>query len=411
MTKKLQKLKSTKLDMVKQHKNKTSRRISPPSSVAELGNNKPISQCDALSFQPAVDSIAKSASALTKVVTEQYRPARTQLIWGYAKSIVIFTSFFMGAVFTLEQYLASQYDEAKARIEGQLSIATEALGSQDPIVQTNSVRTLARISKFSTYSVPKGAKSIGWHLRSSLLGYQSEYSYYEQIRLIIRDFATSRVNSSSPLVSSEILLQGSAWEHRTRNGDMVPKNLSHGSILFQANVSHAIGKDLDLHGIQFGSANFERADISGSNCSNSGMLGVNLSNATLKGTIFKSAYLSEAIMDSVDFSFAQLNGAIIRNAQLSNSKFIQADLTTTNLAGSTLDGSTFSQAILNNTDFTRSSLRNVSFLQSDVSTAIFDFADVKGADFTRAIGFSNSILKTALNSDLALIPNLKEKIK
>ncbi len=383
---------------------------SPSRPAVVSGKSGPSSSSDVHSLQPAADSIARSASLLVGAVTEQHRLNSTQQFLRNAKSAVLFISLLGGGVFALEQYLASQQDALEARIEGQLSSASAALGSPDPIVQTNAIRTLARISAFSIYTVPRGVGSIGGHLRAEIFGYAPEYPYFDQIWLVLRDFATSRSTSTIPLVSSEILLQGAAWEHRIREGDRTPAQ-TRGSLLFQATLTRANGNDLDLHGIQFGAANLEGADLSGSDCSGCGMLGVNLGGGILRGTVFENAYLAEANMDGVDLSFARLGGAVIRHAHLENVTFLQTDLSATDFSDAILDGSYFSQAFLDSTDFTRSSLRGVRFVQTDVSTANFDQADIEGADFTRALGFSRSLLRTARNSEHALIPKPKETTK
>ncbi len=393
--------------MAKRHNKKAP--IPGPTVVSE--SSGPGSGGDAIGLRPAAESIARSASSLVGVVKAQHRPTLPQLLWRHSKSAMLFVSLLGGGVLALEQYLASQQDAAKARVEGQLSAASTALGSPDHIVQTNAIRMLARISKFSTSTVPSGVGALGGHLRAELFGYSPDYPYFDQVWLILRDFATSRSTSTAPLVSSEILLQGAAWEHRTREGDKAPANQTRGSLLFQAILAQAKGNDLDLHGIQFGAANLEGANLSGSNCSDCGMLGANLHGAILRGTLFESAYLAEANMDSVDLSFARLSGAVVRHAHLENVKFLQTDLSATDFSDAKLDGSYFSQAILDRTDFTRSSLRGVRFVQSDVSTANFDRADVEGADFTRALGFSRSLLRTAQNSEHALIPKPKEAMK
>ncbi len=383
---------------------------SPSSPAVVSGSNGPSSSSDVLGLQPAADSIAKSASLLVGVVTEQHRPRLARQFWLRTKSAVLFVSLLGGGVFALEQYLASKHDTTQARVEGQLSSAITALGSPDPIVQTNAVRTLARISAFSTYTVPHGVGSLWGHLRAEIIGYSPEYPYFDQIWLVLRDFATSRSTSTIPLVSSEILLQGAAWEHRTREGDRAPAQ-TRGSLLFNATLTGAKGNDLDLHVIQFGAANLDGADLSGSDCSGCSMLGVSLIGGILRGTVFENAYLAEANMDGVDLSFARLGGAVVRHAHLENVTFLQTDLSATDFSYAILDGSYFSQAFLDSTDFTHSSLRGVRFVQTDVSTANFDQADIEGADFTRALGFSRSLLRTARNSEHALIPKPKETTK
>ncbi len=400
--------------MAKQHKKKTpipESEISPSRPTVSSRKQRPSSSYDAHGLRLVADSIAQSASLLVGVVTTQYQLTWAQRFWGHTKSVVLSVSIFFGGAFAMEQYLASQHDAAKARVEGQLSAASMALGSPDPIVQTNAVRTLARISTFSTYPVPHGVGSISRYLRAEIFGYSPEYPYFDQIWLVLRDFATSRSASTTPLVSSEILLQGAAWEHRTREGDRVPANQTRGSLLFRVNLARANGNDLDLHGIQFGAANLDGADLSGSDCTGCGLLGVRLGGGILRGTIFEDAYLAEADMDGVDLSFARLSGAVFRHAHLENVTFLQTDLSATDLSDAKLDGSHFSQAILDSTDFTRSSLRGVNFDQSDVSTANFDRADVEGTDFTRAFRFSRSLLRTARNSENALIPKPKEATK
>ena len=324
--------------------------------------------------------------------------------------MVIFISILGGGVFALEQYLASKYEASQARIEGQLSSASMALGSPDAIVQTNAVRTLARISAFSTYPIPRGIGSLWGHMRAEIFGYSPEYPYFDQVWLILRDFATSRSTLTFPLVSSEILQQGATWEHRVREGDRIPTQ-TRGSLLFQAILTRAKGNDLDLHGIQFGAANLDSANLSGSDCSGCGMLGVSIVGGILRGTIFENAYLAEANLNGADLSFARLNGVVLQLAHLEKAVFRQTDLSAADLSEATLDGSRFSQAILDSTDFTRSSLRGARFEQSDVSTAKFDRADVEDADFTGALGFSRSLLLKALNSEHALIPKPKEATK
>jgi uncharacterized protein YjbI with pentapeptide repeats len=362
------------------------------------------STCDAGLLVPPAERVAHSAGSLVQVLSETRRRTRWQKAWDFWKPTLVFLSILFGGAFALEQYLASQHEAAKARVEGLLSSASEALGSPDYVVQANAVRTLARTSEFSTYTVPSGPTALGRHMWGGLVGLPAEYPYFEQSWLIFRDFATSPRGSDRLLVSSAILREGAAWEHRLRRGGRAPAGWTGGSLLFEAQLPAAKANDLDLRGIQFGTADLTGADISGSNCGGCGLLGARLNAAIMRGSNLSSAYLAEATINEADLSFARLNQAILRRVHAKGVVFLQTDLSNADFANSRLDGSTFSQANLTRTAFTGASLRGVRFTQSDVSVATFDNADVEGADFTRAIGFSESLLRKARNSAKALVP-------
>ena len=367
--------------------------------------------CYAAGLGPDVAKISQSTSFVADFLTKKHQRIGHHKFWHYAKSVTLYFSVFLGSIFALEQYLASNHREANARVETQLLSAIAALGNKDHIVQANAVRSLARIGKFKTYTTSEGISSISQHLLASIFGYSAEYPYFEDSWLVLRDFSTSRRALFSSLVSSQILIEGAQWEHRTRQADRVPRDWNRGSLLFQAQLAGAVGKNLDLSGIQFGNANLEGANLLGSNCSNCGLLGAHLDGVSLRSTRFFSAYLAEASLNNADFSFAHLNKAVFRQASLKNVIFLQSNLTDAEFTAAKLDGSVFRQAILVDTDFTYSSLRGARFEQSDVSRAKFDDADVDGADFTHAIGFSETLLVNAINSAQAILPKPSEVLK
>lgn len=360
------------------------------------------STCDAGLLYPAAERVAESASSIAQVLSEARHRTRLQRAWGYGKPILVSLSILVTAAFALEQYLASQHEAAKASIEQLLSSASQALGSPDYVVQANAVRILSRTSEFSTYTVPSGPAALGRHIRGLFL--RPEYPYFEQSWLIFRDFAISPRGADHHLVSSAILREGAAWEHRSRREGKVPAEWARGSLLFQAKLPSARANDLDLRGIQFGAADLTGADISGSDCRDCGLLGARLNGAVMRSTKLDSAYLAEATMNEADLSFARLNRAILHRVQAKRVIFLQTDLSDADFTNGQLDGSTFSQATLTRTVFTGASLRGVQFTQSDVSVATFDNADVDGADFTHAIGFSESLLRKSRNSSKARMP-------
>ena len=367
------------------------------------------STCEARGLAPAAVRIADSASSVAKVLTTLHQKGARGTAWDYAKSILLSISVLAGGAFALEQYLATEYEARKASAEALLSSASGALGATDHVLQANGLRTLSRISEFLTYAAPPGAVSLGRHLRAALFGFPAEYPYFEQSWLIFRDFATSRSTSSShPLVSSAILREGAAWEHRARDRERVPPKWNGGSLLFQAQMRDAKANNLDLRGIQFGAADLRAADLSGSDCAACGLLGARLDGAQLRGTVLDSSFLAEATMSQADLSFARLNGAVLRKVDAQRATFLQTDLTNADLTEARLDGSTFSQATLFQTNFTGASLRGVRFLQCDVSTATFDDADIEGADFTHAVQFSESLVQAARNSNKAIFPGHSE---
>ena len=380
-----------------------------PDMRASDSNHHPT--CHVGGLGPDVEKIAQSASSVADFLTESRPRTRLHKVWHYAKFTALYFSVFVGSMFALEQYLASNHREADARVENLLLAASAALGDTDHIVQANAVRTLARVSEFKSYTVSDSITSVGQHLRASIFGYTAEYPYFEDSWLVLRDFATSRDASFNTLVSTQILREGAQWEHRTRQGGVTPGNWNHGSLLFKAQLAGAVGNDLDLSGIQFGAANLEGADLSGSDCSRCGLLGARLDGATLRGTSFDSAYLAEASISKADLSFAHLNNAVLRGASLKNAAFLQSDLTDSQFMAAKLEGAVFNQATLVGTDFTHSLLRDARFEQSDVSRAKFDGADIAGANFTRAIGFTESLLTNAINSSQAILPKPSEALK
>ncbi len=371
--------------------------IAGQSAQPDTGMAGPHFGCGAHGLHPAADSLAATASSLLRVLTSDRPQTPAQRAWRHAKSVAFPISVLLGGLFGFERYLASQHESRKARVEELLLSATEALGNSDRVVQASAVRSLARISEFSTYSVPTGIGLVGRHIRASF-GFAPEYPYFDQAWTIFRDFAATRRTPAHALVSTEILREGAAWELRSRLAHRVPPNQTRGSLLFGAELANAIANDLDLRGIRFGNADLSGADLSGSDCTGCRLLGARLNAAKLKGTVLDSAYLGEASLDDADLAFTGLRKAVLRQASLRRSKFLQADLTGADLTGAHLDGAVFSQATLELTVFTSASLRGVRFEQSDVSSATFDNADVAGADFTLARGFAVSLLRTARNA-------------
>ena len=399
------------LDVPRRHAPSKKPTTSPPAaSSADQAPPIPTSPCDAASVRPAAQSIAQSASTIVQSINAQQRSTLPRQLLKWTRNFFLLA----GGTLALEQYLAARHDADNVRVENQLSAATEALASSDPIVQANAVRIIARISDFSTYAGPEAPAVVPYfvrHLRA-LFGYAVDYPYYDQSWLIMRDFAASRVAASrSSLVSSEILREAAQWEHRARQRSRSDATRTKGSLLFRAQLQGAEAYDLDLHGIQFGDANLRLADLSGSDCSGCGLLGASIDRATLRGAVFEAAYLAEANMSGADLSFARLSKAVLQGARLEDVRFLQSDLADADLSDAKLDGSLFSQVDLTGTDFSRSSLRGVRFVQTDVSTAIFAGADVEGADFTRSLGFSRELMRMALNTQHAVIPTNPESTR
>lgn len=362
------------------------------------------------SIKESASRIANSAESVVSVLNDsKMKKAHwIKLAWDRLKSVFVFVSVFFGTAFAIEQYLSSQYYSEKGRIETMLLSSSSSIGSSDHVVRANALRTLAKISEFATYHASRKATDFFQHISSSVWGFEPEYPFFEQSWMIFNDFAISPRKSEHHLVSSVLLLQGATWEKRIKNDVNVPHNWNKGSLLFNAELPYAIGHDLDLRKIHFGSANLKGANISNSDCSNCSLLGANLNNATLRGVRLDRAYLSESNMNSIDLSFAWLRESVLKNSHIRNGVFLQADLTGADLSFSDLQGAVFHQSELNDVNFTGANLKAAKFIQTDLSTVSFRQANIEGADFSLAQGVNENTFKYPFNSESAKLPNIKE---
>jgi len=320
------------------------------------------------------------------------------------------TSVAIGALFTSEQFLASQQEAESSRAEVRFSAVAQQLASSQLAIQAAAIRSLPALGAFQDVPRPQpGDYVFGSHLINRFLRSRREYPFMQRSWTLFQEFAsqprTSAVVGSSTenIVSSAILREGAAWEMRQRMETTVT-DAGTGSLLYKANLANAYGIDLDFRHINFGGVDLRNANLNASKFDDCGLSGARLDGAVFRGASIKSAYLAEARMQGADFSFAVLDGAILKHATLQRATFTQTSLVRADFTDSILDGATFSQAIAHDAIFTNASLRGAVFKQADISSASFEGADVEGADFSTSIGFINGTLNGARNVRKARLP-------
>lgn len=367
------------------------------------------SACDPGLLVGEAKNIAEGVASLATHFRGQQIPG-WQAGFRRAGSILLALSAVIGALFGLEQFLASRQETARTETETLFSAAMQQLASPQPALQAAAVRSLPRIATFRDVPRPEpGEYVFGSYLINRFVRSRREFPLMQQSWMLFREFASqSRMSSTAnpstgDIVSSAILLEGAAWEMRRRTETRVTDEGT-GSLLYKANLPNAHGIDQDFRRINFGAVDLRNADLSASKFDDCGLSGARLDGAILRGASLKSAYLAEARMQNADFSFAVLDGAVVKHAMLQGAKFTQTFLVRADFTDSTLDKATFSQAIVHHAIFKNASLRGAVFEQTDVSFALFEGADVEGADFTTSIGFTNATLSGARNVKEARLP-------
>lgn len=375
----------------------------PESELSDAINNGNLSQ--------SVVKIAESAESVAGVLSSNQNSARDGLItvlWKKTKSFFVYTSIAFGSAFAIEQYLAGLYFTEKARIENLLTNASSNIGSDDHIVRANSLRTLVRISEFSTYTLSREPEDIFQHIRALFFGFVPDYPYFEQSWTIFNDIAKSSRKSEHHLVSSVLLEQGAHWEKRIKSGETIPAHWNKGSVFFRAHLNNAVASDLDVSELNFSSANLKGSNLSNSDCSKCSFLASDLSYSVFRATMLNDVYMSESTWNNVDFSFALLRNITAKNSSFTATKYIQSDLSNADFSESNLSGAIFHQAKLGGVNFSNSNLQNTKFIQVNVSRVMFNGADIKGADFSLARGMNGDTFKDSINAELAILPIKKE---
>jgi len=367
------------------------------------------SACEAGLLGAPANAIAASVTSLATHFRGQHIPG-WQVGFRRAGSILLALSAVIGALFGLEQFLASRQETARTETEALFSAATGQLASPQPALQAAAVRSLPRIATFRDVPRPEpGEYVFGSYLINRFVRSRREFPLMQQSWMLFREFASqprmsSTANpSTGDIVSSAILQEGAAWEMRRRTKTMATDEGT-GSLLYKAYLPNAHGIDQDFRRINFGAVDLRNADLSASKFDDCGLSGARLDGAILRGASLKSAYLAESRMRNADFSFAVLDEAVVKHAMLQGAKFTQTFLVRTDFTDSTLDKATFSQAIVHHAIFKNTSLKGAVFEQTDVSSALFEGADVEGADFTTSIGFTNATLSGARNVKEARLP-------
>jgi uncharacterized protein YjbI with pentapeptide repeats len=163
---------------------------------------------------------------------------------------------------------------------------------------------------------------------------------------------------------------------------------------FQPDLSDALLNGTDLTGINLCGANLTGADLSKADLSDSNLIEVDLSYVNLSGVDFSGADLSEAnfsglilLNGKINFNKANLSGADLSESYLGEATFSKANL----------KGANFNLARLSRTDFTKANLTNAKFYDADLSEAILSKSNLSHADFELAI-LSGAILSGAILS-------------
>jgi uncharacterized protein YjbI with pentapeptide repeats len=105
-----------------------------------------------------------------------------------------------------------------------------------------------------------------------------------------------------------------------------------------------IFKKADLSGTDLSESKFTRADLSGAILADARLTNTDFTGATLAGADFSRADLRQAKLTNADVRKARFKDAILSGADLTGAKFDDADFTGANLAGANLTGLDVSKA-------------------------------------------------------------------
>jgi uncharacterized protein YjbI with pentapeptide repeats len=210
---------------------------------------------------------------------------------------------------------------------------------------------------------------------------------------------------------------------RLSGTDLTGIDLS-GANLSDADLSEATLMGADLRETSLDESNFNSADLSDTNLvgvdfSNVYLNGVDFSGADLSGANFSGlilfngkinfnkanlsgADLSETFLGESNFSKANLNGANLKVAGLPRANFTKANLNKAKLYNANLSEAILSQANLSHADFELANLSGAILIRANLSHANFDSADLTRANLNKAICLSTCLINADLsNSDLS----------
>src|SRR2546425_6031853 len=226
-------------------------------SARSIGNQtttKP-SACEAGQLVNEAKSIAAGVTSLATHFTRKDIPHWWERVL-HAKPVVLVLSVVIGALFTSEQFLASQQEAESSRADVLFSAATEQLASPQAAIQAAAVRSLPRLATFRDVPRPQpGDYFFGSHLINRFVRSRREYPFMQRSWTLFREFAAQPrtsivVNPSTEnIVSSAILSEGAAWEMRQRIGARAA-DAGKGALLFKAKPANAYGIDQNFRHVK-----------------------------------------------------------------------------------------------------------------------------------------------------------------
>ncbi|MEO0374401.1 MAG: pentapeptide repeat-containing protein [Cyanobacteria bacterium P01_A01_bin.17] len=285
----------------------------------------------------------------TKTFTEELEPKdRANLEDANRRT---FIQFLGGLFFFVTAYLSwrnLQTAEDK-EVNDRFSKAVELLGDDRLEVRLGGIYLLERIAKDSA---------------------RDHWTVMEVLTSYIRE--KSPVTARSEILKTDIQAALTVIGRRNVNNDSRTKQL--------------YLQDVSLRGADLSEANFDRANLNGSELSDATLERVTLRGANLKQVRLVGANLVGSILDEAD-----LNGAVLRGANLAQANLIGAVLLQANLREASFD-----KANLGKANLIEAQLQQASFVGANLGAANLIGADFADTSLTKA-NLARSDLRSATN--------------
>ncbi|MFE3174693.1 pentapeptide repeat-containing protein [Amycolatopsis sp. NPDC059090] len=245
-----------------------------------------------------------------------------------------------------DKHVVSQFDSAWSR-----------LGSDDPAIRANAVRTLARLMIDFERDRPSVVRSICD---------------------LLRQRATAAAEGTRP--DPDVVAAVDALRERPDNGQTDP---------------------LDLAGVKLTGADLTGANLRGTICDEGTVLSrAKLTSADLTGATLALVDLRDAVLNSAKLENAMLDGAKLPNARLAD-----AIATGASFAGEAdLRGADLSRADFRNANLSRARLRGATLDRTDLTGADLTETDLTGTDLSTAVGLTAAALKSAAADMSTILP-------
>lgn len=243
-----------------------------------------------------------------------------------------------------DKHVVSQFDSAWSR-----------LGSDDPAIRANAVRTLARLMIDFERDRPSVVRSIC-------------------------DLLRQRATAEGARPDPDVVAAVDALRERPDNGQTDP---------------------LDLTGVKLTGADLTGANLRGAICDEGTVLSrAKLTSANFTGAMLALVDLRDAVLNS-----ARLDEAVLDGAKLPNARLADAIATGASFAGEAdLRGADLSRADFRNANLSRARLRGATLDRTDLTGADLTETDLTGTDLSTAVGLTAAALKSAAADMSTILP-------